>query len=159
MELLAQINQQLAQANNDLTNVLASVDLAIVILDNELKIRHFTPAAKPLLNLIDTDVGRPIGNLKPNIELPDLEALVAHTLKQLGQQTRELHDNQGHWYSMRIRPYKTLDQRIEGVVISFIDIDKLKDVERLREALNDEAGAVTTRTFTERLASELPSHE
>jgi two-component system CheB/CheR fusion protein len=131
-------NQELITANNDLSNLLSSVELAIVILREDLSIRRFTPAARQLLNLIDADVGRPISNIRPNVAIPDLEQRVHQVIATMAAQSLEVQDKDGHWYALRLRPYKTLDNRIEGVVLTFIDIDSVKDVERLRNALRQE---------------------
>ncbi|WP_295392137.1 chemotaxis protein CheB [uncultured Thiodictyon sp.] len=131
-------NAALATANNDITNMLSSINLPILMLDNELRIRQFTPQAERLLNLIAADLGRPIGNIKPNIEVPHLEALVRRVIDRLSVETMELQDNAGHWYAVRVRPYKTLDHRIDGAVITFMEIDEIKEAERLRTALTEE---------------------
>ena len=122
-------NVELAAANNDINNMLASINLPILMLGNDLRIRQFTPQAERLLNLIGSDLGRPIGNIKPNIEIPDLEAQVRRVIENLEVKSLELQDNAGHWYAVRLRPYKTLDHRIDGAVISFVDIDEIKDAE------------------------------
>ncbi len=154
-------NQELGRVNNDLTNLLASVDLAVLILSEDLRIRRFTPKAKALLNLIDTDVGRPIGNIRPNVVLPDLEQRALETIESMTPQSLEIQDMQGHWYALRIRPYKTLDNRIEGTVMTFIDIDSIKGATPAREALRQEqrlaavlrdaADAVTLQDFDGRI--------
>lgn len=131
-------NQELIVANNDLSNLLASVELAIVILRDDMSIRRFTPAAKQLLNLIDADVGRPISNIRPNVTIPDLELRVHQVTSSMVAQSLEVKDKEGHWYVLRLRPYKTMDNRIEGVVMTLIDIDSVKDAERLRKALQQE---------------------
>lgn len=131
-------NQELITANNDLSNLLASVELAIVILRDDMSIRRFTPAAKQLLNLIDADVGRPISNIRPNVTIPDLENRVRQVTSTMAAQSLEVRDRDGQWFLLRIRPYKTLDNRIEGVVMTFIDIGNVKDAERLRNALQQE---------------------
>jgi two-component system CheB/CheR fusion protein len=131
-------NQELTTANNDLSNLLASVELAIVILREDMSIRRFTPAATQLLNLIDADVGRPISNIRPNVAIPDLETRVRQVISTMEVQSLEVQDKDGRWYVLRLRPYKTLDNRIEGVVMTFIDIDSVKDAERLRKALQQE---------------------
>ncbi len=131
-------NQELITANNDLSNLLASVELAIVILRDDMTIRRFTPAAKQLLNLIDADVGRPIINIRPNVAISELEQRVRQVTSTMDAQSIEVQDKDGHWYMLRLRPYKTMDNRIEGVVMTFIDIDSVKDAERLRNALQQE---------------------
>ena len=154
-------NQELITANNDLSNLLASVELAIVILREDMSIRRFTPAARQLLNLIDADVGRPISNIRPNVTIPDLENRVRQVTSSMVAQSLEVKDRDGHWFVLRIRPYKTLDNRIEGVVMTFIDIDSVKDAERLRRALQherrlaavvrDSSDAVTVQDFSGRI--------
>ena len=131
-------NAALAAANNDIINMLASINLPILMLDKELRIRQFTPQAERLLNLIGADLGRPIGNIKPNLEIPNLEALVRRVINNLDVESLELEDNCGHWYAVRVRPYKTLDHRIDGAVITFMEIDELKETERLRVTLTEE---------------------
>ncbi|MEK6708754.1 MAG: PAS domain-containing protein [Pseudomonadota bacterium] len=151
-------NQELNRVNNDFSNLLASIELAIVILHADLRIRRFTPAAKTLLNLIDTDIGRPIGNIRPNFELPGLEQRVRQVIDTMVPQSVELRDHDGHWYVLRLRPYRTLDNRIEGAVLAFIGIDSIKDAEHLRQALRQErrlavvarnsSDAITLQDFT-----------
>ncbi|RKT45415.1 chemotaxis protein CheB [Thiocapsa rosea] len=129
-------NQELAKANSDLGNLLVSVHLPVLILGPDLRIRQFTPQAEPLLNLISSDLGRPIGNIKPNIDIPDLERRVQAVIDQVTPQALELQDKDGHWYSVRIRPYKSAENRIEGAVVVFVDADEVKTSEaRLRSAL------------------------
>lgn len=128
-------NDELARANDDLSNLLTSVNLPILMLDANLRIRQFTHAGERLLNLIDSDLGRPIGNIKPNIEVPDLESQVLQVIDQIDSRTFEAQDNQGHWYSVRMRPYKTQENRIDGAVMTFIEIDSLKDKQRLESEL------------------------
>ena len=131
-------NQELNMANNDLTNLLASIDLAIVILSADMHIRRFTHAAKSLLNLIDADIGRPIRNIRSNIDIPDLEQRVQQVIETMAPQSLELQDYDEHWYALRLRPYRTLDNRIEGAVMTLINIDSIKEAERLRQALQQE---------------------
>ena len=131
-------NRELNVANSDLANLLASIDLAIVILRGDMHIRRFTPAAKSLLNLIDADIGRPISNIRSNIEIPDLEQRVLQVIETIIPQEVELQDRNGRWYILRLRPYRTLDNRIEGAVMTLVDIDSVKEAERLRQALQHE---------------------
>ena len=131
-------NQELITANNDLSNLLASIELPIVILRDDMSIRRFTHAAKQLLNLIDADVGRPISNIRANVTIPDLENRVQQVTATMAAQSLEVRDRNGHWFVLRLRPYKTMENRIEGVVMTFIDIGNVKDAERLRNALQQE---------------------
>ena len=131
-------NYELSQVNDDLTNLLSSVNLPILMLGSDLRIRQFTPPAESLLNLISSDLGRPIGNIKPNIVLPDLEQMALQIIDRIETRVIEARDNSGHWYSVRMRPYKTQDKRIDGVVITFIEIDSQKDLQRLEDILYQE---------------------
>lgn len=141
-EELATVNEELEsrareleQVNNDLTNLVTSVDIPIVIVGPNLKIRRFTPQAERLLNLIATDVGRPLSDIKPNIDIPELERQVADVIDNIKPTQLEVADTKGHWYSVRMHPYKTMDSRIEGAVLAFIDVDRLKrSLEETRQA-------------------------
>jgi two-component system CheB/CheR fusion protein len=119
-------NSELAQTNNDLINLLASVQLAIVMLGPNLRIRRFTPMAERLLNLIPTDVGRPVSDIKLNIDVPDLENLIVTTMDTISVHEREVQDRQGRWYLLRVRPYRTLENKIDGALIVLVDVDSLK---------------------------------
>ncbi|NBC47306.1 MAG: PAS domain S-box protein, partial [Gammaproteobacteria bacterium] len=131
-------NEELARTNNDLSNLLNSVNLPVLILGADLSVRQFTRPAAQLLNLIDTDLGRPIGNIKPNIEIPDLERLVLDVIETMSREELELQDRDGHWYLVRVRPYRTLDNRIDGAILLFVEIDDVKRLQRLEQALNAE---------------------
>ncbi len=130
-------NWELSQLNNDLNNLLASVNIPIIILGPDLRIRRFTALTEKVLNLIPTDVGRPISDIKPNILIENFETIVSEVIDSLMVKEFEVQDKQGHWYSMRLRPYKTMENKIDGVIIAFIDIDMLKrHSEELRETRN-----------------------
>jgi two-component system CheB/CheR fusion protein len=119
-------NSDLGQANNDLVNLLASVHLPIVMLGNDLRIRRFTPLAEKVMNLIPGDIGRPIGDIKPNFEIPNLERLIEGVIETVTTTEVEVRDHEGRWYSLRIRPYKTTENRIEGAVLVLIDTAAIK---------------------------------
>lgn len=128
-------NRELSYANNDLANLLVSINQPIIILNADLKIRRFTPVAKKLLNLIDTDIGRPIGNLRPNIDIQDLESVCLEVIEHMTPYSAEVSDKDGRWHSLRIRPYITEDKRIDGVLLTLIDITDMKQTEELRKSL------------------------
>ncbi len=136
-------NQETDRVNSDLINLLASVEIPIVIVGPDLSVRQFTKPAGKLLNLIDTDIGRPLGNIRANIEIPNLEAEVLHVIDSMVTHSIELQDNGGRWYSVRMRPYRTLDKRIDGAVVAFIDIDDIKNFERTKETLEEERKLAT----------------
>jgi two-component system, chemotaxis family, CheB/CheR fusion protein len=119
-------NSELNQINNDLQNLLSSINIPILMLDGELRIRRFTNLAQQICNLIPTDLGRPFSDIQPNIAIPDLAASIQTVIDTLTIVEREVQDRAGHWYSLRIRPYRTSDNRIDGVTIWLIDIDTLK---------------------------------
>ncbi len=120
-------NSELTQANNDFVNLLSSTNIAMVMLGGDLRIRRVTPQAERLLGLIPTDIGRLITNIRPNIDVPDLEQMIAEVIKTATVQEREVRDREGHWYSLRILPYRTLESIIEGVVLTLVDINVLKN--------------------------------
>jgi two-component system CheB/CheR fusion protein len=115
-------NEELSRLNSDLVNLLASVEIAIVIVASDLRIRRFTPMAERVLNLIASDVGRPISHIKPNIDCPDLEQLIHDVVDRVAPQERQVQDRQGNLYSLRIRPYKNVDNRIDGAVLTLFDV-------------------------------------
>jgi len=131
-------NVELAKVNGDLTNLIESVDVVYVVLDSDLRIRRFTPAAQKVLNLIPTDVGRPIGDIKPNLELDDLSKLIQDVIAKMKHREQDVRDVSGRWYSLKIRPYKTQDSRIDGAILALTDIDALRHIQD--SAGNLEAG-------------------
>jgi two-component system CheB/CheR fusion protein len=114
-------NDELSRVNSDLVNLLSSVQIAIVIVASDLRIRRFTPIAERVLNLIPGDVGRPIGHIKPNIDCPDLEGLITQVIDTVTPAEREVRDTQGNVFTLRIRPYKNLENRIDGAVLALFD--------------------------------------
>jgi two-component system CheB/CheR fusion protein len=116
-------NMQLAQVGNDLLNLLANVNMPIVILGSDHRIRRFTPAAEKALNLIPSDVGRPIRDINLPIPAPDLEKALADVADTLIPKVIDVTDPDSKAYSLRIRPYRTEENRIDGIVMVFIDID------------------------------------
>jgi two-component system CheB/CheR fusion protein len=138
-------NEEMSRVNSDLVNLLGSVQIAIVMVAQDLRIRRFTPMAEKVLNLIPTDIGRPITDLKPNIDCPDLEKLIAESIDSMTTIEREVSDRQGHWYAMRIRPYKNLENRIDGAVLAFFDVEAARQREMsLREARSFAEAVVDT---------------
>ncbi len=97
-------NEELSRVNSDLLNLLGSVQIAIVIVTGDLRIRRFTPMAEKVLNLIPTDVGRPISDIKPNIDCPDLEQMILESIDSVSIKERECRDRSGRLYLLRMRP-------------------------------------------------------
>jgi two-component system, chemotaxis family, CheB/CheR fusion protein len=139
-------NAELGRLNSDLVNLLSSVQMPILMLDGQLRIRRFTPAAEKLLNLIPTDVGRPIGDLKLNLDCPDLERLITEVIDTISVREVETRDGAGRWRSLRIHPYKTLENKIDGAVVALVDIDALKKTEQEIEAARDYAETILRTT-------------
>jgi two-component system, chemotaxis family, CheB/CheR fusion protein len=135
-------NVELNQINNDLQNLLSSINIPILMLDGELRIRRFTALAQQLFNLIPTDLGRPFSDIQPNMSIPDLGESILEVINTLATKEQEVQDRAGHWYSLRIRPYRTSDNRIDGVMIGLIDIDTLKRSATIVEAARDYANAI-----------------
>ena len=141
-EELQNRNAELDHLTNDLSNLLVGVEIPILIVGGDRRIRRFTPAAEKVFNLISSDVGRPIGNIKPNFDLPDFERWISEVITKLHTVEKEVQDNQGRWYSLRMLPYKTSDNRIDGVLIALGDIHLIKrQLEITREA-RDQAQAI-----------------
>jgi two-component system, chemotaxis family, CheB/CheR fusion protein len=134
-EELQNRNAELGQLNNDMINLLGSVDLPVVMLGGDLHIRRFTPAAGIALNLTSTDIERSISDVKLGIDIPDLESLISEVMKTAGIKEREVLNRQGRWYSLRIRPYTTAENRIDGAVLVLVDIDALiRSLEEVKES-------------------------
>jgi two-component system, chemotaxis family, CheB/CheR fusion protein len=119
-------NLELSVAHNDMLNLLGSVNIPILMLGSDLRIRRFNPQAERLLNLIPTDLGRPINDLKPNFTLPQMEELITEAIETITVKESEVQDRQGKWYSMRVRPYRTTENKLDGAVITWVDIAALK---------------------------------
>ena len=119
-------NAELGSANNDLLNLLGHVDIPVVMVSNDLRIRRFTPPAQKLLNLLPGDIGRRLGEIRPNLDVEDLEALAHEAIRRAMPQEREVRTRAGGWQMLHVRPYQTWDNRIEGAVISLQDVDALK---------------------------------
>ena len=135
-EELATVNAELQQkvadlsrANNDMNNLLAGTGVGTVFVDHQLRIQRFTPAITQVINLIPTDVGRPVGHVVSNLVGYDhLVADLQSVLDTLVPAEVEVQSKEGVWYSLRIRPYRTLENVVEGAVITFFDITQTKRV-------------------------------
>jgi two-component system CheB/CheR fusion protein len=134
-EQQASRNTELSQLNDDLRNVLDGVQIPILMLDQDRRIRRFTPSAEKVFNLLPTDIGRPIQNLKPNLDLPDLLPLISRTIDTQTTQEQEVKDLEGRNYAMSVRPYRTSTHKIDGVLIALADTDAMKrSLEEARRA-------------------------
>lgn len=120
---------ELTETNNDLANLLKATEIATIFLDGKLQIRRFTPRATELLNLITSDLGRPVAHLAQNFTGVDLAADAGKVLQDLSPLEREVQARDGRWYTVRIMPYRTLDNRIDGIVVTFSNVTRLKEIE------------------------------
>jgi two-component system, chemotaxis family, CheB/CheR fusion protein len=134
-EELAHRNAELNRISNDLVNVQTSAHQVILVLDRDLKIRRFSAQAEKQLNLLASDLGRPIGNIRIHVAPVDLEPFITEVIDTVRAQEAEVQDKDGHWFSLRVRPYITLDNKVDGAVLLLLDIDTLKRSEHaLRES-------------------------
>jgi two-component system CheB/CheR fusion protein len=132
-EELTTLNDELSNRNlemmgltSDLDNLLTSVQIPIVMVDRTLMVRRATPAARNTFNILPTDIGRRITELRPNIDVPDLENILRDVNETLNMRERTVRDFAGHEYSLRVRPYRTIDNKIDGAVITLVDLEKRK---------------------------------
>ncbi len=119
-------NMDFSKLNRDLANLLESISIPLVMVGRDLRIRRFTRAIEPLLNVIPSDVGRSITDLQPQMELPDLRRLLLDALEGGDRKPRDVRDSQGRWHSLRILPSVGLDGKIDGAVLMLINIDAAK---------------------------------
>ncbi|MDP3540883.1 MAG: chemotaxis protein CheB [Elusimicrobiota bacterium] len=135
-------NEDLGRLNDDLQNLISSVHLPIVMVSSDLRVRRFSPMAEKLLHLGPDDIGRPIGNIKLRLPLPNIEEIINEVIDTVATKELEVRDKDKHSFSVRVRPYKTADSKIEGAVIVFVDndpiersIEEVKDVPAFEAAL------------------------
>jgi len=120
---------ELSESHDDMRNLLQSTDIAMLLLDNDLQVRRFTDPIRPIINLQTGDVGRSITDLRIDIQGEDLAEDVRSVLNTLQMQAKRVQTANGKWYLMQILPYRTIENRIEGVIITFTDMTPLKEME------------------------------
>jgi two-component system CheB/CheR fusion protein len=174
-EELATVNAELqirvadlSRSNNDMNNLLAGTGIGTIFVDARMRIRHFTPAVTRAINLIPGDVGRPIGQIVSNlVGYGDLVADVQSVLDKLTSKDVEVQTGTGEWYLLRLRPYRTLDNAVDGAVITFTDITEIRKAQAARlesEALRrlatvvlDANDAITARNMDGRILAWNPA--
>lgn len=130
-------NYQLGSVNSDLTNLLSSVNLPIIMLSSDLTIRRFTPNAAELLGLTASDVGRPLVQVRLKLQVPDLETTMLHVMRDSTPRQKEFQHGKA-WYRLRVTPYQTTDSQTEGVVAALLDVTDFRNQEKARpERRND----------------------
>jgi len=154
---LQQKLDELSQANSDISNLLSSTQIGTIFLDINLNIKRFTPASINIFNLIQTDLGRPISDITSKIRYDRLKKDCREVLDTLIVKEAEVQNADNNWYAMRISPYRTLENIIDGVVITFVDITKIKRAEkalkdsevnrRLAAVIRDSNDAITVQDF------------
>ncbi|WAC73430.1 ATP-binding protein [Roseateles sp. SL47] len=153
-EELKSRNDQLDLVNDDLTNLVEGIPLPVVLLDRQLKLRHASPQAAQLFGLAAEHIGQPLSAVSNRFSLGDLEHLVQAAVQGLTSVEHEYQDNERRWWMVNVRAYRTADDRIDGAVIAFQDIDQLKraldqaqdarvDAERANTAKDDFLGMVS----------------
>ena len=160
----------LSRSNNDMKNLLSGTDIGTIFVDHQLRILRFTPTVSSLINLIETDVGRPVDQIRSTLRGYDhLAADSKEVLSSLVPKELEVESNAGAWYLLRIRPYRTLENVIEGVVITFTDCTALKNAQsalqesetlrRLAVVVRDSRDAVLVQGLTGRIIAWNPGAE
>lgn len=128
---------ELSRANNDMSNLLESTQIATVFLDRDLCIKSFTPTARDLFRLVESDVGRPLAHVRPRFAADRLQADMEQVLQRLGTIERQVEGTEsGKRYIMRVMPYRTVDNVIAGVVVTFVDITQIAQAEEKIGALS-----------------------
>lgn len=122
-------NRTLARSHDDLTNLLASTALAIIVVGEDHRLRWFSPGFEALLKLVDADIGRPFDEIDCGLALPPLKQLLDRTTPSAGVRTLVTRDAGGRWHSVGVRPYRRVDGSVDGAVIAVVDVDDLKRAE------------------------------
>ncbi|MEX8548000.1 MAG: chemotaxis protein CheB [Mucilaginibacter sp.] len=129
--------EELTRLNNDMKNLLDSTEIGTIFLDNQLMILRYTPQVKALFNVIASDMGRSITDIKFNFDLPDFKKTITDVIETLAPKEIEIKTNKNVWYNLRIMPYRTMDNFISGAVLTFTNISSLKIMEhRLKTMVN-----------------------
>jgi two-component system CheB/CheR fusion protein len=160
----------LSQANNDMNNLLAATGIGTIFVDHQLRIQRFTPAVTTLINVIPTDVGRPLAHVVSNlIDYEHLARDVQTVLDNMAPKEIEVQTKAGTWYSLRIRPYRTLENVIEGAVIAFVDVTEIRharevkreseELRRLAVVVRDSHDAIVVYDLEGRISAWNPGAE
>ena len=147
---------ELSKSSNDMNNLLAATEIASIFLDTRVRIVRYTPAAAGVIKLIQTDIGRPLGDLKTSFPGVDLADQAKTVLKDLNTISAEILSEGGTWYSLKMMPYRTIENVIEGVVMTFIDIHEVKKagvVRRLATVLEDANDAIVVLDFNGKISA------
>jgi two-component system CheB/CheR fusion protein len=127
--------EELSRANDDMKNLLNATDIATIFLDNKLNIKRYTEQAKRVIRLIPTDVSRPIGDLVSNLRYSTLTDDAREVLRTLVFKETEVQSEDGSWYLMRILPYRTTENMIDGLVVTFVNVTKVRGLQEQTKRL------------------------
>jgi two-component system CheB/CheR fusion protein len=152
---LSNRNLEMMQLTSDLDNLLTSVQIPIVMVDRALMVRRATPGARNAFNILPTDIGRRITELRPNIDVPDLENILRDVTETSNVRERKVKDLGGREYSLRVRPYRTTDNKIDGAVITLVELGggRAMPVNRRMMQLNSSR---TIKSDSDRIALKSP---
>jgi len=131
VELQSKVNE-FSMANDDMNNLLAATEIASIFLDIDLYIKRYTPAAANIISLIQTDIGRPLNDLKTSFPEVDLVDLAGKVLKDLNTVEMDILSKDFIWYAVKVMPYRTAGNVIDGVVMTFVDVHKVKQADKIR---------------------------
>ena len=130
-------NLELSETGNDLTNLITSTTIPVVMVGNDLRLRRITAPARRVMNLQVDYIGRPLRELATNFDLPELEALITEVIEQVQPREIEVRNRDGVWYLLRIHPYRTTENKIDGAVLVLLDINEIKVVQQAQREIEE----------------------
>ena len=136
--------EELSAAHDDMRNLLNSTRIATIFVDNALRIRRFTPEATTIVNLIQSDIGRPLVHVATNLIYENMITDITGVLADLSPREVEVQSTEGDWYKMCVNPYRTIDNRIDGAVLTFISINTQKQARQVQHVSDQEMGQTWT---------------
>ncbi len=142
--------EELSAVHDDMRNLLNSTEIATIFVDNHMRVRRFTPGATAIINLIQTDMGRPLQHVATNLSYDGMVNDLGVVLKNLSPKEVEVQTMEGEWYKMRIIPYRTMDNRIDGAVLTFTAINEQKQAQQVLSSANlemERAGVLIRKIF------------
>jgi two-component system CheB/CheR fusion protein len=137
-------NEELAEVNSDLINLIDSTDIGTLFLDRDFRIRRYTPPVAEVFNFLSTDVGRPLSHVTHKLDYPGLQDDVIEVLRTLTRIEREVTTRDGRWFVVRLSPYRSVKEKVDGVVLTLVDTTARKHAELERESLLRRVGAAST---------------
>ena len=136
-EQLRYRNLELSETGNDLTNLITSTTIPVVMVGNDLNVRRITAPARRVMNLQADYIGRPLRELAVNFDIPELEASLSEVIEQVQPREIEVRNRDGVWYLLRLHPYRTTDNKIDGAVLVLLDINKIKIVQQAQHEVEE----------------------